>query len=72
MHVYNHRIFDRYDQEEISLAILADDDPAWRPSQYGYARWGFLTGTEFPIVKLLDYAPLWQALEEDVRQRAEV
>lgn len=65
MHVYNHRIFDRYDQEVISLAILADDDPAWRPSQYGYGRWGFRTGTEFPIVKLLDYAPHWQALEAD-------
>jgi hypothetical protein len=64
MHVYNHRIFDRYDQEVISLAILTDD-PAWRPSQYGYGRWGFHTGTEFPIVKLLDYASRWQALEAD-------
>jgi hypothetical protein len=27
MHVYDHRIFDRYDREVISLAILADDDP---------------------------------------------
>jgi hypothetical protein len=31
--IYNSRIFDRYDGEVISLAILADDDPAWRPSQ---------------------------------------
>ncbi len=65
MHVYNHRIFDRYDQEVISLAILADDDPAWRPSQYGYGRWGFRTSTDFPIVKLLDFAPRWQELEAD-------
>jgi hypothetical protein len=57
MHVYNYRIFDRYDKEVISLAILADDDPAWRPSRFGYGRWGFRTGTEFPVVKLLDYAP---------------
>ena len=56
MYVYNHRIFDRYDREVISLAILADDDPDWRPSRYEYGRWGFRTGTEFPIVKLLDYA----------------
>lgn len=47
----------------ISLAILADDDPNWRPSQYGYGRWGFKTGTEFPVVKLLDYAANWEALE---------
>ena len=65
MHVYNHRIFDRYDREVISLAILADDDPDWRPNQYEYGRWGFRTATEFPIVKLLDYAANEQALETD-------
>jgi hypothetical protein len=65
MHVYNHRIFDRYDREVISLAILADDDPDWRPNQFGYSRWGFRTGTEFPIVKLLDFATREQALEAD-------
>ncbi len=65
MYVYNHRTFDRYDREVISLAILADDDPDWRPSQYEYARWGFQTRTTFPIVKLLDYASDDQALEVD-------
>jgi hypothetical protein len=63
MYVYNYRLFDRYDQEVISLAILADDDIGWRPDQYGYGRWGFRAGIQFPIVKLLDYAPHWQALE---------
>src|SRR5215470_14342127 len=29
MYVYNYRVFDHYDREVISLAILADDDPAW-------------------------------------------
>jgi hypothetical protein len=57
MYVYHHRIFDRYDQEVISLAIPTDDDPDWRPSRYEYARWGFRASMEFPIVKLLDYAP---------------
>ena len=65
MYVYNYRIFDRYDREVISLAILADDDPAWRPIRYGYGRWGFHTGVEFPIVKLLDYVPQCPALEAD-------
>ena len=65
MHVYNYRLFDRYHHEVISLAILADDDPEWRPSGFGYGRWGFRTGTEFPIRKLLDWAPHWQALETD-------
>jgi hypothetical protein len=63
MHVYNYRLFDRYGHEVISLAILADDDPNWRPTQYSYGRWGFRTGTEFPIAKLLDYGQHWQALE---------
>jgi hypothetical protein len=65
MHVYNHRIFDRYDREVISLAILADDDPAWRPNRYEYARWGFRSLIEFPVVKLLDSAPKYRELEAD-------
>jgi hypothetical protein len=47
----------------VSLAILADDEPGWRPTSYGYGRWGFRTQTEFPAVKLLDYAAQEQALE---------
>ncbi len=65
MHVYNNRIFDRYGREVISLAILADDDPHWRPNQFGYSRWGFRNSVKFPIVKLLDYAAHEQALEAD-------
>ncbi len=63
MYVYNYRLFDRYDREVISLAVLADDDPNWRPDHYGYTRWGFRAGIEFPSVKLLDFAPHWQSLE---------
>jgi hypothetical protein len=65
MYVYNTRLFDRYDREVISLAVLADDNPGWRPSRFGYNRWGFRTGIEFPVVKLLDYAPRADALEAD-------
>ena len=65
MHVYNHRIFDRYNREVISLAILADDDPSWRPDRYEYARWGFRSLTEFPVVKIQDYAPECEELETD-------
>jgi hypothetical protein len=72
MHIYNYRIFDRYDQEVISLAVLADDDPHWRPSRYEYGRWGSRTGTEFPVVKLLDYVAHWQALEADLNPFATV
>jgi hypothetical protein len=65
MFVYNHRIFDLYGREVISLAILIDDDLSWRPSRFEYGRWGFRTSIEFPIVKLLDYASKYQELESD-------
>jgi hypothetical protein len=57
------RLFDRYGHEVVSLAILADADPNWRPTGFSYGRWGFRSGTEFPSVKLLDYGRNWQALE---------
>ncbi len=65
MLVYNHRIFDRYDHETVSLAILADDDPSWRPDRYEYGRWGFRALIEFPVVKLLDHAGQYERLESD-------
>jgi hypothetical protein len=65
IYVYNHRLFDRYGQEVISLAILADDDPDWQPRRYEYARWGFHAGIEFPVVKVLGYAPQYRELESN-------
>ena len=63
MFVYNYRIFDRYSRPVASLAILADDRPAWRPNRYGYALWGCDMGIRFPVVKLLDYAARWEELD---------
>jgi hypothetical protein len=34
MFVYNCRIADRYNREVVSVAVLADDDPNWRPDRY--------------------------------------
>ena len=64
MYIYNNRLFDRYDKEVISLAVLGDDDPNWRPDAYGYSRWGFRRHLQFPVVKLLDYATN-HTLEQD-------
>lgn len=61
MYVYHYRIFDRYDREVVSLAVLGDDQPNWRPQEYGYGRWGCEMRLQFPIVKLLDY--VWEELE---------
>ncbi|HZU36343.1 MAG TPA: hypothetical protein VFA18_10570 [Gemmataceae bacterium] len=59
------RLFDRYDREVVSLAVLADERPAWRPSQFGYGRWGCRLAFEFPVVKLLDRAADLPALEAE-------
>jgi hypothetical protein len=56
MFVYNYRLFDRFDQPAVSLAVLADDRPGWRPSAFRFERWGCRGGLEFPVVKLLDWA----------------
>src|SRR5262245_6223083 len=36
MYVYNYRLFDRYDRPVVSLAVLGDASPTWRPHRYGY------------------------------------
>ena len=64
MYVYNYRIFDKYNREVASFAVLGDDDPGWRPRSFGYRRWGTEAGLRFPIVKLLDYAARRAELEE--------
>ncbi len=63
MYIYNYRIFDRYDQEVISLAVLADTNKNFRPNSYRIARWGFEHSFRFPTVKLLDYNKNWESLQ---------
>ncbi len=70
--VYNFRIFDRYNTEVVSLIVLADDDPSWRPTGFRYGRWGSETGTRFEPVKLLDYAGREAELEADANPFAAV
>jgi hypothetical protein len=64
MYTYNYRLFDMYNREVVSLAVLGDDNPRWRPDRFGYSRWGVRAGIRFPVIKLLDYAERWETLEE--------
>lgn len=64
MFSYHYRIFDRYGQEVVSLAILGDNQASWRPEEYSYERWGCRLSLQFPTVKLLDYQPRWSELEQ--------
>jgi len=63
MYTYNYRIFDRYDEEVISLAILTDDNQCYRPCRYEISRWGFRHLFEFPTIKLIDYKDKIEELE---------
>ncbi len=63
MFSYNLRIFDRFGQPAISLAILCDADPKWRPNQYSYSYPDSSLDFKFGTVKLLDYQNRWQELE---------
>ena len=59
MYVYNYRLFDRYDRPVVSLAVLGDASPTWRPMRYEQSLWGCRVGIEFPVVKLRDYVARW-------------
>ncbi|MEH1874247.1 DUF4351 domain-containing protein [Nostoc sp.] len=63
MFSYNLRIFDRFAKPAISLAILCDTDPTWRPNQYSYNYPNTRLNFEFGTVKLLDYQNRWTELE---------
>ena len=53
--LHNYRIFDRYDRPVASLAVLADEHPAWKPDRFGYRVLGSETSIRFPVAKITDY-----------------
>ncbi len=63
MYVYNYRTFDKFRKEVVSLALLTDDDPRFRPNEYLRTRWGFGVRCWFPAAKVLDYRDRWPELE---------
>jgi Domain of unknown function (DUF4351) len=63
MFTYNIRIFDYLGQPAVSLAILCDSDPTWRPHQYQFQLPLTQMQFDFGIVKLLDYQQQWTTLE---------
>ena len=72
MYAYNGRLFDHDNERVVSLAVLADDDPGWRPDHYGDALWGWSVRMEFPTVKLLDWTGRETELEGSVNPFARV
>jgi hypothetical protein len=56
MYTYNHRLRDRYGQMPISVAILGDDRPDWRPSEFVEECGGCSVRFRFVVAKLLEWA----------------
>ncbi len=65
MFIYYYRLYDLYPEQVVSLAILADEEPDWKPEKYGHALHG--TGVEFGFrtVKVWEYNERWAELEQD-------
>lgn len=53
--IYHYRIFDKTREPVITLALLTDFDPVWRPDQYVRELAGCRVTFNFPIRKLTDY-----------------
>lgn len=54
MFVYYYRIRDKYDKPLVSLAVLGDNHPDWRPDCYTESHFGCREEFRLPIIKLLD------------------
>jgi len=63
MFVYFYRLYDKFQKEIISLAILGDDNPNWRPDHFETEKHGCRIALDFPIVKLTDYRDRLAELE---------
>jgi hypothetical protein len=55
MFVYYYRIFDHYNRPIMSVAILGDEQPDWRPARFIQEFWGCREELRYPVVKLLDW-----------------
>ncbi len=55
MYRYYYRIDDRHQKPLMSVAILTDKNPTWRPNQYSKKLWGCELTLTYPIIKLIDF-----------------
>ena len=54
--MYNNRIYDHYQRDVVSLAVLADDDPTWQPRIHRRSLWDCTSTLNFRPAKLLNFA----------------
>jgi hypothetical protein len=63
MYRYWSRIRERYGKPVVSIAVLADDDPDWRPNAHEDVAFSTHLRFEYAVLKLLDLAPRIDELE---------
>jgi len=63
MFIYFYRIYDRFERQVVSLAVLGDERATWRPARYTMGLWGCSMRFTYPIVKLRDYQARREELE---------
>ena len=66
MYIYNYRAFDLYQKPVVSLAILGDERPNWRPNHFRYGLASSEVSIKFSMVKLLDYEERWFELSSSI------
>jgi hypothetical protein len=55
MFIYHYRVYDRYRRDIVSLAVLTDADPGFRPTRFRRSLLGCEVTFAFPAVKVIDY-----------------
>jgi len=65
MFTYYYRLYDLYPEQVVSLAILADENPAWAPTSYEHTLHGTRVEFGFRTVKLWEYNGKWADLVKD-------
>ena len=63
MWVYYYRLCDKHGPGVVSLAILADGDPTWRPHAYETEMVGCRLKFEFPVFKVLEFTQAEEIFE---------
>ena len=65
MLTYWSRLFDRYQVDVVSLAVLADTSQNYRPSAFHFSRSGTQMDFIYPVAKLIDYGSeeIWAIIE---------
>jgi hypothetical protein len=55
MYVYNYRIFDKHRRKVVSIALLIDSSPSFRPDCFRTELFGCEVRFTYPVIKLLDF-----------------